>query len=200
VPVVLGDSLLGVITLFSTEANRFSEHHRDLLESHVRQFVNELGSRSNTLDDANGSEEPSEREQLEHVFMHGHLYGQRIGVVLLHTGSADMTESQASHLIESVDQVVRESVRAADLTVRTSKDEVVLVLPHTDLATVAGTAERVATMVEQRALDSTLSGNRSIDYAIAMSPDDGATFHALLGAARSSLRPVPRADSSATVH
>ena len=60
VPLTIGDVLLGVITLYSTEPNRFSPEERNLLESHISQFVNDLGSRAVTLDESSATEVKSD--------------------------------------------------------------------------------------------------------------------------------------------
>jgi putative nucleotidyltransferase with HDIG domain len=203
-PVVLGDLLLGVIALFSTQPSRFSQHHKDLLESHVREFIGDLGRRSDTLDRMQGSNEArSQREERERSFVHGHLHGQRVALIVVSLPEAKASEAEASKEARLVDGLIRESVRGCDLTLRTGQDEILLVLPHTDLATASAMADRLALAIQRRVLEP-LRGESvkcRVDYGVAMSPDDGATFHRLVASARSRLESACRTDaSSSTVH
>jgi putative nucleotidyltransferase with HDIG domain len=185
-PILLGDSLLGVLSLYSTEPNRFSHGHKDLLESHVRQFVNDLGSRANTLD-----EMPIDEDQLgaisTQVFMRGELYGQHVGILLLNVApQAAMSEIVTQELLCLVDRCIRESVRVTDLSIRTREDEILVVLAQTDAATARATAGRIAHAVGQTVfeLSNGMSARLAVQYGLAISPDDGSSFGSLLGRAR----------------
>jgi hypothetical protein len=204
IPVVLGDLLLGVITLFSTEPDRFSAQHQDLVESHVRELVADLGRRTTTLDGVRRERPAAGDEDLQRCFIHGALHGQRVALVVISLPPADLPEVQASEFVTLVDRLIRETVRAGDLTIRTSRDEVVLLLPHTDLAAVNVTAQRIRTQIEQRAANLVLRSrieSFGVRYAVAVSPDDGASFFQLLSAARSSLESRPTSQMpSSTIH
>jgi len=198
-PVVLGDVLLGVLTLLSSEPSRFSTHHKDLLESHVRDFVGDLGRRSGTLDGMlDKTELTPDDGGIDRTFIHGYLHGQCIALIVVGLPPTDQSEAEASEVVALVDRLVREIVRATDLTLRTAGNEVLLILPHTDLATANATAERIASTIWKRAFREVLStgGGPAIRYAVALSPDDGSTFHALLASARSRLKST----AQTTVH
>jgi putative nucleotidyltransferase with HDIG domain len=203
-PVVLGDLLLGVVTLFSNQPSRFSQHHKDLLESHVREFVGDLGRRSETLDRIEGGAEGQiVGEAVDWSFVYGHLYGQRVALVVVSLPEIEASEADASEEVRVVDRLVRDKVRASDLTLRTGQHEILLVLPHTDVATATATADRIATTIQSRALGPSRGKNVNcrVRYGVAISPDDGATLHGLLTSARSRLDSTNQTDAtSPTVH
>jgi putative nucleotidyltransferase with HDIG domain len=190
-PVLLGDALLGVLSLYSTEADRFSSDNKAILESQVQLFVNDLGTRFDTLDGQ--SQDDSRTEQggdIEQTFMHGRLHGQRVAVIVLTIEAGTKLSESASHQLSGlVDSVVRESVRTGDLTIRTTNREILVVLPQTDMVTASSTADRLARVLENTVFD--LEAARGVRLAvangIAISPDHGSSLHSLVSAARTGL-------------
>jgi putative nucleotidyltransferase with HDIG domain len=205
-PVLLGDALLGVLSLYSTEADRFTADNKAILESEVQQFVNDLGTRFDNLDGQSQDQiPPGQNGHLERVFMHGQLHGQRVAVVVLSLRSvATLSESGAQQLSSLLDSVVRESVRAGDLTIRTAETEILVVLPHTDMSVATTTADRLARTISQTSFDVDGAGSLriSVAEAVAISPDHGSSLHSLVLSARSALasRRHHERGLSSTVH
>ena len=206
VPVVLGDRLLGVLTLYSTETDRFSQQHALLLDAQVRGFVSDLGSRSQTLDAGESNSASAEQSNsLSRVFMHGQLYGQSVAVLLLRMQIPEgKSEASRQETLAWLDRTVRESVRGGDLTLRTSNTEVLVILPQGDTSTARNTAERIARAVRGResAVCDRPNASAHIVYGVAASPDDGGSFESLLDAARGNINsPLTGvAEASPTVH
>jgi putative nucleotidyltransferase with HDIG domain len=188
-PVLLGDSLLGVITLYSTETDRFSADNMELLDSLVRQFVGDFGARLQPLEDQQPSDELVESLGLDLALIHGQLHGQRVGVIALTLApDCSMTEEAAEQLDRAVDRLARENLRKSDLTIRTGRREILVVLPHTDSGTATATAERLARTLRETRFSLSTSKTVGVvpSYGVAMSPDQGTSIHSLVSAARRS--------------
>lgn len=186
-PVVLGDSLLGVITLYSNEPSRFSQQHVELVESYVADFIKDLGRRSHTLEDSPVSHGAGAFAAPEAALTHGHLYGQRIAVVLLqHEVHTRLSETVRRELVARIDALVRENVRGGDITIRTSEKELLVVLPQSDNNIARGTADRITRNIVELRFS---QRNRTLvpitaKYGVAVSPDDGSSLDSLVASAR----------------
>lgn len=189
IPVLFGDSLLGVLTLYSTERNRFSLDDKEALESRVRDFVNDLGSRAITLDGAPvaiGSSTTKLPGPADHGLLHGQLNGQRVAVIALHVKPTPaLPELAGLELASAVDHAVRMNLRSADLTIRTGEHEILVVLPQSDMLIATNTAERVTNTLRGTFFDG--GGARvflEVTAGLAISPDNGSSLESLLTAAR----------------
>lgn len=205
VPVLLSECLLGVVSLYSSEPNRFTGEDKLLLESHLKEFVNDLGSRSQTLDQGSGGHPIAPSASLDPVFLHGQLYGQRVALVVLELRwNHVLPETASQELAIGINRVVREALRSGDLTIRTSEREIVVVLPQSDGRMARGTAQRIGACIQERvfALESGFRLQVSARHGVSISPDDGTSLDSLLRHARRSLYNGAREDQSSapTVH
>jgi hypothetical protein len=183
---LIADALCGVVSLYSTESNRFLPQHCEMLEASVKSFVEDLGSRSQTID-------TSVRDDLEDSFslgdadlLHGELFGQRLAVIHLRAEPVRaLAEVDAASFVGVVDHTVRENLRAGDVSIRAGAYEWIVLLTQAETTTARSTAGRIATALEGLRDRAEPPDGIVVRWGIAVSPEDGCSLDALARTARS---------------
>lgn len=197
-PLVYDRDLVGVLALYSVDAEAFNEDHKRLLEVAARQVSQtvhnalsfERHRASDLRDRATGLPNIRHFERMFAAASTNVLPEDRISVVSV------VVRSQSSHVsgsttitdraIETVAQAVRRALRGGDMLFRYASNELVVLLTQTDAATADLVAERIreATASELSA-HSRAEFSLSVDLGVATAPADGLSVHDLVEAARS---------------
>ncbi len=197
-PLVSDDRLVGVLALYSTARNAFTEDHRRIVEVVSRQVSKTL---ANVVDfDRQRLSSSSKFPNLEILqqFVNSEIVERRdpvpLSLVLVELQGperldeamgASATEQIVSQLIDST----RRSLRGADLLVRHGRHEFVALLPQTDSATAHLVAQKIASSLHNhRSVDMTKNLGVFPGIGVASGPTDGTSLDALLRVARSRLR------------
>ncbi len=197
-PLVSDDRLVGVLALYSTARNAFTEDHRRIVEVVSRQVSRTI---ANVVDfDRQRLSSPSKFPNLEILqqFVNSEIVERRdpvpLSLLLVELQGPERldeamgvsaTEQIVSQLIDST----RRSLRGADLLVRHGRHEFVALLPQTDSATAHLVAQKIASSLNNhRSVEMTKNLGVSPGIGVASGPTDGTSLDALLRVARSRLR------------
>lgn len=203
--------LVGVLSVYSTQAEAFTEDHRRVIEVIGRQISNVVKSAV----EAEAVPQPVVKDQLTGLpfaqklesFVDSEIESRAasdfFSIVLFQVQvpcSPERTDLQVSS--ESLSQVVssiRRALRGADVLSRLTEQELVVLLAQTD--------PKAAQLVVSRMVGhfgEGENGELSIDVfvALATAPMDGSSLHSLVNVARGRLRRVGgwRGNSQASVH
>jgi diguanylate cyclase (GGDEF)-like protein/putative nucleotidyltransferase with HDIG domain len=199
-PLSVGKQLIGVLTVYSTHREAFTEDHRRIVEVVARQV-------SETIrDSVEYQREQTEklRDQLTGLPNRQHLErfvtselaasGFPCSIILVNLTQAFTTKASArvSHpaIVGKITESARSSLRGADLLFRYDADRFVALLTQTDSATADAVGRRIASELGK------LHGGEDDNAVIAAvrigratAPDDGSTLSDLLSVAEN--RPLP---------
>jgi diguanylate cyclase (GGDEF)-like protein len=146
-------------------------------------------------------------EYCEKEFNRAERYGQHLALVLLDLHRLKEVNDRYGHLqgdkvLQLAATTLRKNLRASDFAFRIGGDEFALLLPQTDTEQSTTLCDRLRTNFETETASLELDVPVSIDYGIAVQPQDGKTKDALLSladkrlyehkAASHSHRPSPR--------
>jgi diguanylate cyclase (GGDEF)-like protein/putative nucleotidyltransferase with HDIG domain len=206
-PLTLGDELVGVLSLYSSDMNAFTLDHQRIIEAIARQIAHTL-RRAAEFDDKSrhdtltGLPNP---QQLEH-FLEGfgeHANGPKGPLTLLFIdviGLKRINEEHGRHVgDDALRYIVKHAVaglRMADILFRYHSDEIVAVLTDTSADAAAIIGARIRESVLAAPLPHETAGMIPLDIsAIAVSsPVDGTSLPMLFEAARArTLRERPGA-------
>jgi len=149
-----GDTLVGVLSLYSSNKEAYSEEHERILEVIARQV-------SGAIRDARAAEQKRSRSlkdettglpNLNHLieFVDGQLsQADRHHPFCLLVVRIGSTGTPASTEIESLVTAVRRSLRPADLLFRSGLDELAVLLLNTERAIAEAIASRMEASLEQ---------------------------------------------------
>ncbi|HVC20445.1 MAG TPA: HD domain-containing phosphohydrolase, partial [Vicinamibacterales bacterium] len=217
-PLLAGDQLVGVLTLYATAPDGFSEDHRRIIEAVSRQISETVHratefetSRAATLKDPLTGL-PNLVRLRQFAAAHGQLgQGQPASLVFMDVdGFRRINESygrEAGNLVLAhVAAVVRRILRGADILFRYGGDEFVALLSETGEDAAVAIGARVATSLEAETLE--LTGGHRVNVSVALgvstAPADGTTLTDLIVVARQRLSPPRTSDapnpSAARIH
>lgn len=203
-PLVSGQELVGVLTLYSTRSEAFSGEHQRVLEVIARQISPILG----TAAEAHRSRPALLRDQLTGL---PNLEQMRQALGRDNSGSLpsptslillyfkDLSDFNKTHGRESADEALarltnaaRGELRAADLLFRYDGDEFVALLLQTGLEAAEAIAGRIRVAIDRE------RGTMDVPFAVsvktATSPHDGASLESLVETARHRVGRPERAD------
>lgn len=195
-PLLVGDSLIGVLTLYSTSKDAFTEEHQRVAEivgrqvaPAIQQAVDAHRSRIATLrDQLTGLPHLEQFRDLATTQVAEATVQRPVSLLLIDVDNLDEINrtrgrSMGDNVMGHVVRASRKSLRAADMLFRHGSDEFVALLLHTNLATGHVIAKRItdAVTVEQEGLD--LSQRFGISVWVVSAPQDGQTIDELLESA-----------------
>jgi len=190
-PLITGDRLLGVLTLYSTQQNAFDENHRRVIEAVASQVADRV---AHVL--RSGRDEPTEalgglpnRQQL-HRFLRSELADPRASSALslvFVSVAPFMTLPSGSH--ESSGRVldsIRRVLRDGDILFRYGRREFVVLLAQTDGLAATSIVGSMAASVSSNsgASEEFAEGTVAVAFGTATAPSDGTTAEDLVNAAR----------------
>ena len=219
-PLVADKELVGVLSLYSTSRDAFSEDHRRIIEVVARQVSQVVRHavefdtvRQTTLKDAlTGlpniehlkeffSSATSEDQRLEEPL--SLLFVDVNGLTLINDEFGRATGDQT---LSKVVEATRLALRGADILFRYANDEFVVVLDKTDGLTSQSIADRVRGTVTTQHTVGGKTVRTSVRVGAATFPEDGQSLTDLIDTARTRLRtargkePQRLADRSSSVH
>jgi diguanylate cyclase (GGDEF)-like protein/putative nucleotidyltransferase with HDIG domain len=199
-PLVFGDTLIGVLTVHSPEANAFSEDHRRIIELTARTLSDtlrrsldfDLASRRDPLTGLPASDQLD--QLLRAVSINSSDAVERSSLILIDVlGLAAITErlgtQVGNNVLLQVVRQVRSGMRASDLLFRSGSDELVAFLPDSD--TIAGEviADRMREHMHGHPLvDGSDPLSTDLQFTCVPVPDGDYCLHEVLAKARSNAR------------
>jgi putative methionine-R-sulfoxide reductase with GAF domain len=197
-PLLVRTELIGVLSLYSTARDSFSEDHRRIIENisgqvaqTVRQSIDYESSRTSRLRD--GVAGLPSFEHVKSVVDSGHggqpVYPFSLIIVRmddLSLVSSEIGTAGAHGLLERITASMRKVFGSADLLCRSADEELVAVLLNTDYATCSQLADNLDSTLRADVPGIRLSGQTHhfarISHATA--PQDGTTVDDLLSVSR----------------
>jgi diguanylate cyclase (GGDEF)-like protein len=211
-PLVDGTHLVGVLTVYSTNKDAFSEDHRRIIEVVARQ-VTKTVTHAVALEDRRSA---AFTDQLTGLPNRQHLTrfiaseiaaggaSSELAIILvdldaLKTLNRRHGRAAGDRALATVADAIRSVLRGADILFRYDSDEFVVLLTQTQTATAREVADRMTaaiTAIESRS--SGAEGPVSATLTVASAPADGTTLDELVLAARGRDRLKPDNDTPTT--
>jgi len=199
-PLVFGDTLIGVLTLHSTEANSFSEDHRRIIDLASRTLSDtfrrsldfDVTSRRDPLTGLPASDQLD--QLLRAVSINTSDAVERSSLILIDVlGLAAITErlgTQAgNNALLHVVQQLRSGMRASDLLFRSGSDELVAFLPDSDTTAGVVLADRMREHMDEHPLvDGSGPLSTDLQFTCVPVPDGDYSLHEVLERARANAR------------
>jgi diguanylate cyclase (GGDEF)-like protein/putative nucleotidyltransferase with HDIG domain len=199
VPLYFNDSFIGCLALYHTDANRYNEDHRRLIERVGEQagavlhnaIVFEQTQEDSLTDPLTGL--PNRRSMFVHLSRElaraERLKGQVALIVMDVDGFKTINDSYGHHVgdhaLREVSVALQDGLRPYDLCVRYAGDEFIVVL--TDCSREAADLKRIELQQRVAQLDVEVRPGKRLPIAVsagaAVFPHDGTTYEALLAEA-----------------
>jgi diguanylate cyclase (GGDEF)-like protein/putative nucleotidyltransferase with HDIG domain len=202
-PLVAGNQLTGVLALYSTSRDAFSEEHQRVIEVVARQ-VTPAVQQAAELHKTRSSVVRDRQTGLPKLESFRDLAAAQIAeasehrpVSLIVIKMSDPDHATDDRHIAHVVRVVRRSLRAADMLFRYHGNDLVALLLQTDRATGLSIESRInKTLVDTKSNDALdLTNLTSVNISVVSAPGDGTTIDELLQ--RASIQRVPTDDGRA---
>jgi diguanylate cyclase (GGDEF)-like protein len=205
-PLVSEDDLVGVLTVYSTHRDAFTEDHRRISEvvgrqvsRIVKQAVAFQTDRTRNLrDHLTGLPNVQHLERFVAAELAADAPSAPLSLILVDLDSLKSinrkhgrtTGDQALGLVADA---IRKVLRGADILFRYTSDEFVVLLTQTDVEAAEGVARRIADTVSGEPLVLPQEEvHVSVTLGVACAPADGSTVDALVRAASGRGRAIPR--------
>jgi putative nucleotidyltransferase with HDIG domain len=201
-PLLADRDLVGVLTLYSVDANAFNDEHKRLVEivgRQVSQTVRNALRFGQPLAAAHEpreiAQDPSNVRRHEAIFgitrntLHSGEQASLIYVTVRCFGNNDPQITERA--VEAVARAIRNVLRGGDVLFRYPGSELVVLLTETDAEVANLVADRIRGATASELAQADVGGrNVSITLGIATSPTDGKAINELAEAARSRQRPL----------
>ncbi len=210
-PLLSADSVIGVLSLYSTEQNGFTDDHRRIVEAVGRQIAHTL-ERAGEFDILMRRDEltglPS-LSQLERIVFHAdgqpndHEYSLLfVEVRTISQMSVGEGVGAADDVLRHVVRSVRAGLRIGDLLFRKSNDELVAFLSDTDAVTAETVAQRILANVAKESVALPSGKHLQVDVWVRTMccPRDGQSLNALLDSTSQSHRTKRIASTNRLIH
>ncbi len=160
IPLIVGASVIGVITVTSDKEQYFSKHDEDILGFVGNTIIQDLNNANQfRLSTTDEETKAFNRQylfiQLPHELERARRFGNPLSVMLFdidnyrdviaHNGS-----QAGSYILRQLVTIIKTKIRDIDTLVRYAEDEFLIVLPHTDLKGASHIAERIRCDVEEQ--------------------------------------------------
>jgi diguanylate cyclase (GGDEF)-like protein/putative nucleotidyltransferase with HDIG domain len=208
-PLLANDQLIGVLTVYSTNTEAFSEDHRRIIEVVARQVSStikhalDFEKRRSThfRDQSTGLPNALHLRELVASELSS-LSGVSIVVIRIrsHTGNAKSGTKCGDALLESVANAVKRGLRGGDLLFRYGADEFLVLLTQTDAETAEAVAERISNRFTEEFASVEDRQRPIVTMGIATAPIDGLTIDALVSSAINRERPAVNPPSHPSIH
>jgi diguanylate cyclase (GGDEF)-like protein/putative nucleotidyltransferase with HDIG domain len=211
-PLIAGNELIGVLTLYSVDVDAFRDEHRRLLEvvgrqvsvtvKHALHF--ERHRATNLRDSATGLPNVRHFERLLAIASSNVLPEDKVSVVFITSrviaarGNPALVPDGA---IEIVAAAIRHALRGGDLLFRYAANELVVLLNQTDAETASLVADRIRhTTAAALSENVNTFGPIGLTIGTATAPTDGLSVGDLVEAARRRERPISGGKSPNAIH
>lgn len=208
-PLLIAEELVGVLTLYSTVANGFTEDHRRIIEIVARQIAQAF-KRANDFDNSLSADALSGVPNLKHLEQFAEITPapRATRLSLLFVNVARLREINALHGREAGDEVLRRVVhhtrsclRSGDILFRYGGDEFVAFLNDIDSDAADRLAQRIRDDIQRSALLRGSNRTIKVDVRIAMAgiPEEGQSLGDLIRIAQHRVKRELARDES-TIH
>ena len=192
-PLTIGEDLVGVLSLYSTNRDAFSEEHQRVAEvvgrqvsSIVRAAADSQRSRAVTLrDHLTGLPNLQHLRELTNAQVVSASLATPFSLLFIDVDGLQQINERhgrtvGDDVLGKVVRAARRCLRAGDFLFRYGSDEFVALLLQTDRGTGSSIGDRIQDVL--RAEQSQSAAQFSVSVAVLSSPDDGRTVEDLLGA------------------
>jgi diguanylate cyclase (GGDEF)-like protein/putative nucleotidyltransferase with HDIG domain len=191
-PLLHDRHLVGVLTLYSTNVDAFGEEHQRVLEivarqvaPVIRQAVDAQRSRALTHDKTTGLPSLEQFAELANAQIAAADSARPVSLLLTHVHNLDRIarpqpgSTPDTALLEVVD-VLRRSLRVADVLFRYHSGDFVTLLLHTTRDTGRSISDRIVKTVGERRAESDTITRIGVSVSVATAPEDGCSLDELL--------------------
>jgi diguanylate cyclase (GGDEF)-like protein/putative nucleotidyltransferase with HDIG domain len=215
VPLIVRRSLVGVLSIYSTGLDAFSEDHQRIVEVIARQVSTILknavdfdSTKSNALRD-----QLTGLPNIEHLYQLTKAYashdggGETFSILVLDVDNLNQINESygqtfGDQVLARLVRATRRSLRTADFLFRFRDDEFIVLLLQTDSETSANIARRISDTLQRES--SATKPTFTVTIASATAPTDAQTIEELIDVATGRLhaRPVsqPRGFGADSIH
>jgi diguanylate cyclase (GGDEF)-like protein/putative nucleotidyltransferase with HDIG domain len=193
-PITIGDSLVGVLSLYSSGRDYFSENHQRIVEAVVRQIgaavqqaagFDHNRARSSDLFDSPPSNFPLEAIARSHPTM----WKEPLAVICLELGGLDDIRGQygqaaGDQLVNQALACAKSLIRNADIVFRYQSDELFVVQFKTGKEIASALGDQMCKAIHDAVSGSRVSQFLRVSVGISTMPEDGQTAEVLGIAAR----------------
>jgi putative nucleotidyltransferase with HDIG domain len=193
-PLVSGSSLVGVLSLYSSNRDAYSEDHQRIIEVVARQ-VSSVISEVHEAQQARSTTVRDQRTGLPNLRQLAEVVRRQLGMggptnsfcLVTIRYSARASESGATGKFQSLVDLLRKAMRPADLLFRTGPHELTILLLNTGRDAASSLCSKVESLV------TAWEANTSVACSVGLScaPLDGADVDVLLHMARQSMSDRP---------
>lgn len=191
-PLLVGDALVGVLSLYSSTREAFSEEHERLVEVIARQVAPVL-QHALTFDGTRGASREDhltglpDREQLNRFAPSAGAHG--ISLIYIDVNSFSKISvskglEAGNNVLNHVVSCIRRHIRSADVVFRYAEDEFVVLQFDADKILAAAVAARIRQQVESHPIGTSLRIRVRVTVGVSASPADGHSVELLIAAAR----------------
>jgi diguanylate cyclase (GGDEF)-like protein len=187
-----GDAVIGVLSLYSSELNAFTDDHKRIIEAVGRQIAHTLERASEfdvimRRDELTGLPSITQLERIVVPAASGkgneHQYSLLfIDVTKLDQASTADGSGAADDVLRHVVRHIRSGLRVADILFRKSSEEFVAFLSDTDAATAEAVAQRVVASIVGHPITLATGNQLRVEVSVraVCCPRDGHSLDALL--------------------
>lgn len=203
-PLLIGPELVGVLSIYSTGRDSFTEDHRRIVEVVARQ-VSQTVKHAVAFQDtrsANLRDHQTGLPTLQHLerFIASEISSassaSALSIIFVNCESVRASgrsgKAAGDAPLMRLTEAIRNGLRGADVLFRHGNGDFVVLLTQTESATAHAVADRVLSRVnEQGLLHADNDGRPRVTVGVATAPMDGTTVDALVAVARQRERPTP---------
>jgi hypothetical protein len=181
-----GPQLVGVLTVYSTNQDAFSDEHRRVIEvialqvAHpIKQCIDAERLANVSARDVARAPQASRIERLVTAEIESATTDTALSIVAVEFDSGESTE----RFLNAAVVAIKQTLRGADVLFRYGPDQFIVLLPQTGLATAEAIAERITEKLGALRLEHSIQSD-ALKLGIATAPTDGSTLDHLIVAAR----------------
>jgi diguanylate cyclase (GGDEF)-like protein len=191
-PLVVGDGLIGVLSVYSITRDAFTEEHQRVIEVVARQ-VGPVVQQALTGDlkrDTTFNDQFAALPLLDQLDLFAPVSGATalsliyVEVNGLQEIRASHGQDVANHAMNHVVSCVRRHIRPADVLFRYGRGELAVVQVDADKILAAAVAARIRQQVESQPIGNSIRLRVKVTVGVAAAPDDGQSVRSLVTAAR----------------
>jgi diguanylate cyclase (GGDEF)-like protein/putative nucleotidyltransferase with HDIG domain len=194
-PLAVDDTLLGVLSLYASGCEAFSDDHQRIVEVIARQvtlviqqaLIFDRGRQSVFRDQLTGLPNHEQLEKLSRT--QSVVTGAPMALIYIAVSGLKEVNAQYGHqagdeVLNHVVACTRKQIRSADVLCRYEGDQFLVLQFQTDRVLATSMAERIVRAVDTESIGDRAKGLVRIVVGISATPDDGQSVDALIKAAK----------------
>jgi putative nucleotidyltransferase with HDIG domain len=200
-PVISGDDLIGVLTLYSTSEAGFGEDHRRIVESIVKQVAPSLKieppieSKLST----SGMQATVQPGFVSTDFAPASDVSIIVVTVKISRRPDSFRDEGSSADLDRIAEGIKKGLRTVDLLLRHKTEQFLVLLPQTGLSDALGVVTRVSALLSQE-LSNELATHLQLVIGVASAPVDGSSLEILMRSAIGREQPILPQPPGTSVH